>query len=282
MSVFEFFQDLQRHAFLQNALAAGLLASVSCGVIGTYVVVRRISYIAGGIAHCVLGGIGAARYLNVVYGWTWLDPLYGALIAAVAAAMLIGIVSLRAKQREDTLIGALWAVGMAAGVLFIHATPGYGVDLMSYLFGNILMVPRSELWWILALDVVVVGVGLAFYNGLLAVCFDEEFARLRGLPVEAFYLLLLSLTAVTVVLLAKVVGIVLVIALLTLPVAIAGSFARTLGQMMLLAALVSAAVTTGGMAVSYGTNLPAGATTVLLAGAAYLLVACRDGLRRRV
>lgn len=269
----EFFSDVPRYPFLQHALAAGLLASVACGVVGTYVVVRRITYIAGGIAHCVLGGIGAARYFQVTRGWEWLDPLYGALAAAIAAALIIGLVSLRARQREDTVIGALWAIGMAAGVLFIYATPGYAVDLMGYLFGNILMVPREELWLIAALDAVVVLVGLLFYNQFLAVCYDEEFARLRGVPVELFYLLLLCLTAVTVVVLSKVVGIVLVIALLTLPVAIAGQFSRSLWQMMLLATLLSALITTGGMAISYGPDLPAGATMVVLAGAAYLLVA---------
>lgn len=277
----EFLSDVQRYPFLQTALISGLLASVACGVVGTYVVVRRITYIAGGIAHCVLGGIGAARYAQVALGWQWLDPLYGALFSAIAAALTIGLVSLRAKQREDTVIGALWAIGMAAGVLFIYATPGYAVDLMSYLFGNILMVPRDELWLIAGLDAVVVLLGLAFYNQFLAVCYDEEFARLRGVPVEFFYLLLLCLTAVTVVVLAKVVGIVLVIALLTLPVAIAGTFTRTLAQMMVLATLLSAAVTTLGMALSYGSNLPAGATIVVLAGAGYLVVVVARALLQR-
>ena len=269
----EFLDALTRHAFLQNALLAGVLASVACGVVGTYVVVRRITYIAGGIAHCVLGGMGAALYLNRVHGLGWLQPLHGAVVAALGAAMIIGLVSLRARQREDTVIGAVWAVGMAAGVLFIARTPGYAQDLMSYLFGNILMVTRGDLWLIAGLDVVVVAVGLLFYNPLLAVCFDEEFARVRGLPVEFYYLLLLALTALTVVLLVTVVGIVLVIALLTLPVAIAGHFARRMWQMMILATIISIALTTTGLAVSYTPDLPAGATIIVLAGAVYLVVA---------
>jgi len=267
-----FISDLREFPFLQNALIAGLLASISCGVVGSFVVVRRITYIAGGIAHCVLAGLGAARYLQVVHGWESFHPIYGALIAALLGAFIIGLVSLYAKEREDTVISAVWAIGMATGVLFISRTPGYNEELMSYLFGNILMVSTRELWLIAYLDVFVVALTLLFYNQLLAVCFDEEYARLRGLWVEFYYLLLLSLTAVTVVLLVTVVGIVMVIALLTLPVAIAGQFSRTLWKMMLLAALFSGLLTSGGLALSYGPDLPAGATTIMLAGASYLLV----------
>ena len=267
----EFFDAVLNHGFMQRALVTGLLASVACGVIGTYVVTRRITYIAGGIAHCVFGGMGAARYCRTVYGWEWLHPLHGAVVAALLAALIIGWVGLRAKEREDTVIGAIWAIGMAIGILFIARTPGYSDDLMSYLFGSILMVRTTDLWLIAGLDVLVVGLGLLFYNQFLAVCFDEEFARLRGVHVEAFYLLMLVLTALTVVLLVTVVGIVLVIALLTLPVAVAGQFSRTLWQMMVWGAVLSAVFTTGGLAISYSPDVPAGATTIVLAGGVYLL-----------
>ncbi len=170
---------------------------------------------------------------------------------------------------------------MALGVLFISQTPGYNEDLMSYLFGNILFVRSEDLWLIAALDLLVLGLGLAFYNQFLAVCFDEQFARLRGVPVEFFYLLLLCLTALTVVVLVTVVGIVLVIALLTLPVAVAAFFARTLWQMMGLATLASATLTSGGLALSYRPNLPAGATTIVLAGAVYLVLLLGFALSRR-
>ncbi len=281
--MFEFFDAVvqSQNTFLRYALLTGVLASVACGVVGTYVVTRRISYIAGGIAHCVLGGMGAARYCQVTYGWEWLHPLYGAVVAALAAAMLVGIVSLRAKQREDTVIGALWAIGMATGILFISKTPGYNQDLMSYLFGNILMVRAENLWLITVLDVVVVGVALLCYNQFLAVCFDEEFARLRGLWVEGYYLLLLALTALTVVLLVSVVGIVMVIALLTLPVAVAGHFAKRLWQVMLLATVLSIVFTTGGLVFSYGPDLPTGATTIIFAGFVYLVVLGVSGFVRR-
>ncbi len=277
-----FFTDIGAYAFLQYALISGVLASVACGVVGTYVVTRRITYLAGGIAHSVLGGMGLARYLQVVHGWQWFHPLLGAVLAALAAALVVGVVSLKARQREDTVIGAIWAVGMAVGILFISRTPGYDQDLMSYLFGNILMVSPHELWLIAALDALVVVVGLAFYNQFVAVCFDEEFARLRGVNVDFFYLLLLCLTALTVVLLVSVVGIILVIALLTLPVAIAGNFVHTMWQTMLLAVLVSVGLTTTGLAVSYGPDLPAGATIIVLAGAAYLAVTIVATLRRAV
>ena len=269
----EFLADLQQQTFLQHALLTGVLASIACGIIGTYVVTRRITYIAGVIAHSVLAGMGAARYYETVYRWDWLHPLYGAVAAALIAAIVIGLVSLRAKQREDTVIGAVWAIGMAVGILFIFKTPGYNEDLMSYLFGNILMVSADDLWLIAGLDALVVAVGVIFYNQFLAVCFDHEFARLRGINVEFYYLLLLCLTALTVVLLVTVVGIVMVIALLTLPVAVAGLFSRRLWHMMVLSAIFAGLFTTAGLAISYGPDLPPGATTIVLAGAVYLVVA---------
>ncbi len=276
----EFFQALTSTDILKHALLAGVIASLACGVMGSYVVARRITYIAGGVAHCVLGGMGAARYLNVVGGWTWLQPLHGAIFAALLAAGIIGWVSLRSKEREDTAISALWAIGMAVGVLFIAKTPGYYEDLMSYLFGNVLLVSGQQLRLIVLLDVVVVGLGLLLYNPFLAVCFDQEFARLRGLNVEFYYLLLLGLTALTVVVLVTVVGLVMVIALLTLPVAVAGHFVNRLWHVMLLSCLFSAALTAGGLMVSYGPDLPPGAVTIVLAGGLYLLVICGRRLFR--
>jgi len=277
----EFWQAVGSYAFLQYALLAGLLASLACGVVGTFVVARRISYLAGAIAHSVLAGLGAAHYLQVVKGWQWADPLWGALLVGILAALIMGLVSLKAREREDTIIGAIWAVGMAVGVLFMAATPGYGTDLMAYLFGNILMVSPGDLWAMAALDVVVLAVGLGLYRQLSAVCFDEEFARLRGLNADFYFFLLLVLTALTVVLLSAVVGIIMVIALLTLPAAIAGRLASRLGSIMGLAVVVSAAFTTAGLALSYGPDLPAGATIIVLAGAVYLLAALWGWLRTR-
>lgn len=270
----EFLLALQQHSFLQTALLAGLLASLACGITGTYVVVKRIAFLAGGIAHSVLGGMGAALYFGF-------HPLAGALGAALLAALMIGWVKLNWRAQEDTLIGALWAIGMAVGILFISRTPGYNTDLMGFLFGNILLVPQQELWVMAALDLVLLlAVGL-FYRQFLAVAFDQEFARLRGVSVTTFYLLLLCLVALTVVLLIQVVGLILVIALLTLPAAIAGHYVQTLGKMMLLASLLGAVFTSSGLALAFGPDLPVGPTIILIAGAVYVVSSILSQVRQR-
>ncbi|MGV1098652.1 metal ABC transporter permease [Thiovibrio sp. JS02] len=257
--------------FFRYAFCTGILASIAFGIIGTYVVARRISYIAGAIAHCVLGGIGAGLFLQHKLGISWFGPLTGAVIAALLAAIIIGLVSMHANQREDTVIGALWSIGMALGLLFIAKTPGY-IEPMSYLFGNILLIAKSDLWLVLALDGLVVGTAVLFYHKFLAVCFDEEYARLRGIRTDLYYLLLLCLTALTVVLLVRVVGIVMVIALLTLPAAVASSFAKGLAQMMALACLCCLIFISTGLAVSYNYDLPSGPVIIVIAGFAYLAV----------
>jgi len=263
------------------ALAAGLLTSVACGVVGTYVVTRRITYVAGGIAHCVLGGMGAAVYCQKVLGLSWVDPIWGAqwvtplsgaILAALLAAGIIGVVSLRFSQREDTVISALWAAGMAIGVLFIASTPGYQQDVMNYLFGDILMVSPDDLTAIAVLDVAVVIVSLLLYKQFVAICFDEEFARTRGVCVEFHYLMLLGLTALTVVLLIPLVGIVMVIAFLAIPVAVAEQFVRRMWQVMALAVLLSMVLIASGMVISYGPDLPSGPVIIVLSCGLYFAV----------
>ena len=256
--------------FLRYALFTGLLASIAFGIIGTFVVVRRISYIAGAISHCVLGGIGAGLYMQNVAGISWFSPVFGAITVALLAAVILTVVSLRAKEREDSIIGALWAGGMAIGLLFIARTPGY-FDPMCYLFGNILLITKNDLFFVIVLDFVILVVVGIFYNKFLAICFDEEFARLRGLKTHWLYLLLLCLTALTIVLLVRIVGIIMVIALLTLPAAIAGNFARSIGQMMLIASLICALCIVSGLGISYSLDLPSGSVIILLATSAYLL-----------
>ncbi len=255
--------------FFRYALLTGIFASLPFGIIGTLVVVRRISYIAGAISHCVLGGIGLGLYLEKAKGITWFGPIQGAVLASLLAALILALVSRHARQREDSVIGALWAVGMATGLLFIAKTPGY-VDPMSYLFGNILLVSRSDFFFVLVLDVVVLGLVGVFYHKFLAVCFDEEFARLRGLRTGWIYLLLLCLTALTIVLLVRVVGIILVIALLTLPAAVAGNFSRNILQMMLLAVLFCAGFVVTGLGVSFTLDLPSGPIIIIVAATVYL------------
>ncbi|MEI6892665.1 MAG: metal ABC transporter permease [Pontiella sp.] len=266
----EFFEALLQHRFLQHALLAGLLVSVSSGIVGTYVVTRRITYLAGGIAHCVLGGMGFARYMQVVHEWTFMTPMLGAMIAALLAAFIIGWINIKAKERIDTVISAFWGMGMAAGILFIAKTPGYGEDLMSYLFGNILLVTQADLLAIVGLDLFIAVTALLFHKQFVAVCFDEEFARLRGIHTQFFYFLMLALTALTVVLMVSVVGIVMVIVMLTLPAAIAGRFCLRMGSMMALAAGLCTLLTLSGLALSYGPDLPAGATIIVLTGLTYL------------
>ncbi len=267
----QFLRDIQTYSFLQYALLAGLLCSVSCGIIGSYVTVRRITYIAGAIAHCTLGGMGAARYLQKEYE-VGVTPLQGAVAAALLAAFIIGLVKQYGSQREDTVLSAIWSIGMATGLFFISKTGGYNEDLMSYLFGDILMVSRGDLVLIALLDVFIVGVVIAYYNKLIAVCFDEEFARISGVRVEFFEILLLVMIALTVVLLVQVVGIVMVVAMLTLPAAAAGQLVKRLWQMMLLAILLCLVSTTGGLAISYQPDFPAGATIVIMAGFIYFAV----------
>ncbi|WP_455383465.1 metal ABC transporter permease [Salinispira pacifica] len=267
--------------FLRYAFLAGIISSVAFGVIGSYVVVRRISYIAGAISHSVLAGIGLSLFLKTQHGVLWLTPMVGAVGAAVLSALIIGTVSMYAKEREDTVIGAIWSLGMAIGILFIARTSGY-VDPMSYLFGNVLLVTRNDLILIAVLDVVVVVIGVLFYNQFLAVTFDEEYATARGIPTGIYYLLLLVLTALAIVLLVTIVGIVMVIALFTIPAAIAGMLARRLWQMMIVSALITMVLASSGLALSYATNLPSGSMIIVLAGGAYVLTAGVRALVRRL
>lgn len=262
--------------FLRFAVISGLLSAIPFGIVGTYVVVRRISYIAGAISHCILGGVGLGLYLQNARGISWFGPLQGAILVALLAAIVLAGVGYFAKQREDSVIGALWSAGMAIGLLFIAKTPGY-TDPMSYLFGNILLITRNDIFFVIGLDVLVLGVVGIFYNKFLAICFDDEFAGLRGLRTHWLYLILLCLTALTIVLLVRIVGIVMVIALLTLPAAIAGTFAASIRQMMLLATLLCAIFIVSGLAVSYRLDLPSGPVIIAIAALMFLLstLACK-------
>ena len=268
------------NGFLRNALIAGLLASVSFGIVGTYVVTKRIASIAGAIAHCALGGVGFGLYAKYELGWERFDPLYGALIAAVGSALLIGAVVLSRSEREDTVIGATWASGMAVGFLFIKMVRRGGVGIESWLFGDINFVGKTDLWTVALLGAGVVLLAVMFHKQFVAVCFDEEFARARGVKVSLFYFLLLVMAAVTVVLLVRMVGIIMVIALLTLPAAIASRFAKGLAGMMLWAIAICALSITGGLELSLRFNTVAGPTIILLAAAAYFAVLLIGKLRR--
>ncbi|MEI6080236.1 MAG: metal ABC transporter permease [bacterium] len=258
-----FFSALMVNPFLQYALIAGVLASIACGIIGTYVVTKKITFLSGGISHTVLGGVGIACYVNKVYGFH-IPPLYGAMVVALMAAVIIGLINLYSEHGSDTVIGALWSLGMAVGVIFISMTPGYNTDLMSYLFGNILMVTKVDLYLMIILDVVIIFLGILFYNKFIAICFDEEFARVKGMNVTFYYLLLLCLTALTIVALIQVVGLILVIALLTMPAAIAKQYVNSMWKMMIVAVILGILFTFSGILLSYEPDLPSGAMIILV------------------
>ncbi len=256
--------ELLSYGFMRNALMAGLLVSLACGVIGTLIVLKRMVFIAGAVAHTAYGGIGLAFYMGV-------NPLLGAVAFSLVAAFLMGYVQRKTRQRQDTLIGVMWAIGMAIGIIFADLTPGYKADLMSYLFGSILAVTQIDLWMMLIVDVVVIGIVAAFYKELLAAAFDEPFARVRNLPVDLLYLLLIIMIGLAVVMLMRVVGLIMIIALLTVPAAIGALFLKHMNKIMWLATVLSLVFTIGGLLLSYFLNLTPGATIILVSGAAYLL-----------
>jgi zinc transport system permease protein len=249
--------DLFQYEFFINAFIASILASVACGIIGTYVVVKRIVFISGGISHTAYGGIGLGYLLGI-------NPLIGALTFSLGAAGLISILRKHHFQHEDTLIGIMWSFGMALGILFIGATPGYVPDLMSYLFGNILTVSFDELILLLGLNIVILILNLAYFQVFQAVTFDEEYSKSIGVKVERFYLLLLVMIAITVVMLIKLVGIILIVALLTIPPVIARKYSRSLLQMMLLSIVFGIVFTLFGLFSSYYLNLPTGSTIIIV------------------
>ncbi len=230
--------------FFQRALLAALLASIACGVIGTFVVVKQMSSISGGLSHAAFGGVGLGFFLGF-------SPLVGATGFSLVCGLLIGWVYLHRQQSLDTFISILWSAGMALGIFLVALTPGYAPDLNSYLFGSILFVPVEYMLLIAALDIVIVTFVWSLFKELQAVSFDEEFSLVIGAPVTAVILLLLSLTALTVVVLSKVVGTILTIALLTTPAVIARHWSAHLRKMVILASGISALCSIGGMFGAY-------------------------------
>ena len=249
---------------MQHALAAGMLAALACGVIGPLVVVNRLVFLAGGVAHAAFGGIGLAFYFGFA-------PTAGALSFSLVSAMVMGSITSGRRQRSDTIVGVLWAVGMALGVVLIDLTPGYNVDLMSYLFGSILAVPASDLPVMAALDLLIVLVIGLFYRHYLAISYDEEFARVAGVPVRLLYFVLLALIAVSVVMLIRIVGLVLVIALLTIPAYMAEQRTGSLWTMMMVSAALAMVFTIAGLALAVAANLSSGASIILVAAGCFFL-----------
>ncbi len=243
--------------FIQHALLAGILVSFAAGIIGSLIVVNRMVFLAGGIAHTSYGGIGLALFLG-------LPIFFGASLFAVGAALLIAALTLKKRHRIDTFIGLIWAVGMAVGVIFVDLTPGYHVDLMSYLFGSILAVSTQDLYFMAGLLAVILTIVTLKYRDILAVSYDSEYAALRGVNVPLFYTLILILSALTVVISIKVVGLILVIAMLTIPVYIAEKLSHSLFTMMFLSGAIATLFTLIGLWFSYTYNLTSGASIIII------------------
>ncbi len=260
--------------FMQNALMAGLLASIACGIIGALVVVNRIVFLAGGVAHSAYGGVGLAFFMS----WPVLPCTIG---FTIAASLVMAGLTLRFQDKADTIIGVLWAAGMATGIILIDITPGYNVDLMSFLFGSILAVPAADLWIMLGLDAVILTIVLLFYKDFLIMSFDAEFARARGVPVAVLHCLMLAMVAVSVVMIIRVVGLILVIALLTIPPFLAERYATSLGRMMLAAILWSVAFCIIGLIISYRFDITSGASIIACAVVCFSGVLCIDGIVKR-
>ena len=261
-----------QYEFMRNALAAGLLASIICGIMGTLVVVNRIVFLSGGIAHAAYGGIGMAFF----FGWPY---LVGTIGFSFAAAMVMAAVTLRARHRADTIIGVIWALGMAVGIILLDLTPGYHVDLMSYLFGSILTVPVSDLYIMTGMGLFITLAVIYYYKDLLAISYDEEFAQIRGVPVKTLYFGMIGLLAVTIVLVIQVVGLILVIALLTIPPFIVEKYAKSLLQMMVASSVLGALFTVCGLWLSYRYDLTSGAAIILVSSLAFLVSLIFDRLK---
>ena len=271
----QFLTTLWSYGFMRNALLAGVLVSIACGIIGTLVVLNRIAFISGGIAHAAYGGVGIAYFLGA-------DPVLGAVGFSLLSSLAMGLVHRKEGQRADTIIGVMWAIGMAIGIIFLSLSPGYKADLMSYLFGSILAVSTMDLWLMAGIALLSLVFMLLFYRQLLALSFDQTFATVRNVPVGPLYLAMITLIGLTVVIAMRVVGLIMVIALLTIPPAIANLYLKDMRAIMALSAALSLLFCTIGLIISYVLNFPSGAVIILVAGLAYVLAALiRSLLLRR-
>lgn len=250
--------EVLQYDFIQNALISGILISIAAGIIGSLVVVNKITFLTGGIAHSSYGGIGAAIFFGI-------PVLLGATIFAVITAILIAIITLKNRTRIDAIIGMMWASGMAIGIIFVDLTPGYNVDLMSYLFGSIIAVSSDDIQYMILMDIFIIGVVVYFYKEILAVSYDSEFATLRGINVKFFYTLILILAALCVVAAIKAVGLILVIALLTIPTYLAETFASKLSTMMIISSILATIFTILGLIFSYMYDISSGASIIMVA-----------------
>ena len=256
--------EIFQYTFIRNAIIAAVLVNIACGIVGTFIVVKRIALLSGGISHATFGGIGLGYFLGI-------NPIITAIPFSLASAFAIGVLSKKGKLSEDTAIGIFWTAGMALGIIFINLTPGYAPDLFSYLFGNILTIPITDLYIMLALDLVVVILVIVFFKELMAISLDEEFSAVIGIPNNVFYIMLLMLVSLSAVLLIRIVGIILVIALLTIPAAICRQFTYNIKNLIISSMITGTILTIGGLFLSYILDMTSGATIILLLTFAFTL-----------
>lgn len=269
----EFIKEIlsQNVSFIRNAIIASFLSSILFGIIGSIVSVKRIAGLAGAISHAVLGGIGIALFLSVNKILPIFPPILGAIIFGIITAIIIGVISIKTKQKEDTVINSLWAIGMSIGIVFIARTPEY-VDPMSYLFGNILLISNLNLFLLFVMDIVVIILTFRYYKQIQAITFDEEFAMVRGINTNFVFIFLLIIVAISIVLLQTFVGIVMVIAMLTIPVGVASYFSKNLSSLIVLSTIFSFIFSISGLIISWILDLPTGAVIVIFSGIIYMLL----------
>jgi len=255
--------EILQYQFFQNALLIAVLASLAAGIIGTFIVIRRMSLISGSIAHAAFGGLGISYFLNS-------NPLIGGIVFSLLSAFSIAVLRKKTGNRMDTLLSFLWATGMAIGLIFIFLTPGYTTDLFTYLFGNILLVSETDIHMIFLLDIAIVATVFLMFNSFLSVSFDEEYSETRNMPVTLVNMILFGLIALTIIATIRVVGIVLMIAILTIPAASAQIFNKTVKRIMITSTAILLFATVTGLFISYYLNFATGPIIVLIISFIYL------------
>ncbi|TRX72134.1 metal ABC transporter permease [Carboxylicivirga sp. M1479] len=257
--------ELFTYSFFRNALLASLFTSIIAGIVGSYIVAKRSVFISGGITHASFGGMGIAYYM----GW---PPFFGAAIFALLSALGIEWSSTKAGIREDSSIAILWSLGMAIGILFVFITPGYTPNLMGFLFGDVLTVQVLDLIWLFSIATLSIVLVLIFYPVILSVAFDSQFAKVSGLPVQAIKYVIAVFVAISIVLSIKVMGIILVLSLFTIPASAANLFVKDLKKVMFGSVIISVLGSISGLLMAYFFDLPSGATIIFTLTAIYLIL----------
>lgn len=275
------FEDIVVYEHLADAFIACILTAITCGIVGSYVVARRMVFLSGGITHASFGGLGMAIY-------TGFNPIVGALLFASVASVGVEFASRKGRMREDSAIGIIWSVGMAIGALFMSLTPGYAVELPSYLFGSISLVDGNDIQWLVLLMITVVTGAIVWGRKIMYITFDEDYARSQGLPVAAIAYIMSVVVAITIVLSIKVMGIVLLMSLVTIPTVVANTLTKDFRLITLLAVITALVCNVAGFVISYeielpnGGGIPTGSCIIFLLSVTLLLVKLFDIIRRRV